>query len=346
MKQLDVISYRKINESFCRRMVCRIGIDCGFFVEMNYMINAMLYCLAHNIRFQLYSDDANFGTGIGWREYFMPFCEEVHESFHKKYNFHNPPSWRRIMKACRKQNSIGPIAWKLKSIHKTIIGHLIALGVYHEYVLFTQDVSAEPDLQYDIPELGIKCGYYEAYGSLARMIWRFQPDMLYQKIRYKDKLNLPSHYDGIHIRGGDKSMETELICGTRIMQVLNPNPGSCEFILTDDYRQFQELRANYPHIQFLTLCQPEERGYLHKAFTQKSPKSKKEAIIRLIISVDFLLNSRSFIGSITTGPSVFIMKQRMDDPFVQAVDCPKADMTSSLSLTIDARAAISKRNMQ
>ena len=54
-------------------MVYHVGVDCGLFVEINYMVNAMLYCLARRIRFQLYSDDANFGTGIGWREYFLPF---------------------------------------------------------------------------------------------------------------------------------------------------------------------------------------------------------------------------------------------------------------------------------
>jgi hypothetical protein len=56
---------------------------------------------------------------------------------------------------------------------------------------------------------------------------------------------------------------------------------------------------------------------------------------------DFLLNSRSFVGSITTGPSVFIMKLRVDDPHMQAVDCPQDRLASSLSQTIDARATIS-----
>jgi len=38
MMQLNVFSYRKVNESFHRRMVYHIGVDCGLFVEMNYMI--------------------------------------------------------------------------------------------------------------------------------------------------------------------------------------------------------------------------------------------------------------------------------------------------------------------
>ena len=83
---LDISTYQKINNSFRKRLIYHSGVDCGFFVEMNYMINAMLYCLAKGYRFQLYSEDANYGMGKGWTEYFTPFCEEVHESFHHKYN--------------------------------------------------------------------------------------------------------------------------------------------------------------------------------------------------------------------------------------------------------------------
>lgn len=344
--ELSVSSYRVVNESFRKRMVCHIGIDCGFFVEMNYMVNAMLYCLAHRIKFQIYSEDANFGTGVGWTEYFLPFCDEVHESFHKQYNFHRPPSWHRILKGCRKQKSVGLIRWKVKSVLKTIVGRLIAFGVYKELVLFAQDVSYEPDKQYHIPELGINCSYYEAYGLLAKMVWKFQPSIQRQKACYIDRLALPPLYDGIHIRGGDKVTETELISGTRIMQMQKPKDGTCVFVLTDDYRQYQKLHDEYPQVQFLTLCQPEEKGYLHKAFGQKSPQSRQKAIIRLIVSADVLLASRSFMGSITTGPSVFIMKLRLDDPLVQAVDCPKKDLASSLSLPIGNRAAISKKNLR
>ena len=343
---MEINDYRKVNESFRRILIYHVGVDCGLFVEINYMVNAMLYCLARRIRFQLYSDDANFGTGEGWREYFLPFCEEVHEPFHRQYNFHRPPSWRRILKLCRRQKTLGPIVWKLKSILKTIKGRVIALLTYREYVLFAQDVPDNPDHHYCISELGINGCYYEAYGILARMIWRLQPDILYQAAILKDKLLLPSLYDGIHIRGGDKITETELINGMRMMQILHPKSGSCVFVLTDDYRQYQDLQANYPDVRFLTLCQPEERGYLHKAFSQKSLKNRHKAIIRLLISVDLLLHSRSFVGSITTGPSAFVLKQRAADPHVQAVDCPKEDLSSSLSLTIDLRAAISKKNLK
>jgi len=342
-KELDSTLYRKLNESFRKRLICHIGVDCGFFVEMNYMVNAMLYCLDHRIRFQLYSEDANFGTGVGWEEFFLPFCEEVHEPFHKKYNFHRLPSWRRILKSCSKLKSVGPVVWKLKSYIKTITGRLIAYRIYKEYVLFEQDVRIDTNRQYIIPELGINASYYELYGLLAKMVWKFQPVILHSKEVYIKMLSLPLQYDGIHIRGGDKETETELIGGQQIMKMLNPKDNSTVFILTDDYRHIQNLQANYPYVQFLTLCQPEERGYHHKDFCKQSPENRKDAIVRLIISVDLQLKCHSFVGSITTGPSVFVMKLRVDDPLVQAVDCPKEDLASSLSLTIDTRAAISKK---
>ena len=306
----------------------------------------MLHCLAHHIRFQLYSDDANFGTGTGWTEYFLPFCEEVHEPFHQRYNFHRLPSWRRVLKLCRRQKSVGPIAWKVKSVQKTVMGHLIAFLTYKEWVLLGQDVPSFTQQHYRIPELGIDGSYTDAYSLLARMIWNLQPDILHQEAIYRNRLKIPKDMSGIHLRGGDKSRETKLISAQRIMQVLNPKKGVCVFILTDDYRMFQKLQADYPQLRLVTLCQPKETGYHHREFCKLTPQKRKEAIIRLLISVNLLLDRRSFVGSITTGPSVFVMKLRADDPLVQAVDCPKEKLASTLSLTIDARAAISKKYMQ
>lgn len=343
MKQLDLTSYRRVNETFRRRMVCRIGVDCGFFVEMNYMIDAMLYCLKHQIRFQLYSDDANFGTGTGWREYFLPFCEEVHEPFHRKFNFHRPPSWRRIINGCRKQKSIRPFVWKIKSILKTMIGRLVSFWVYKEYVLLGQDATLLPDSHYCIPALDMDCSYAEAYGLLARMVFRFCPDIVRHEAVDRERLVLPPIYEAVHIRGGDKRTETELISGEHIMQVLHPENDACVFVLTDDYRLFQRLQKDYPKLRLVTLCQTDELGYHHRDFCQLSPDKRKEAIIRLLVSVQLLLGSRSFVGSITTGPSVFVMKLRADDSFVLAVDCPQECLTSSLSQPIDVRTTLSKK---
>ena len=329
--------YRELNESFRRRLIYHVGVDCGLFVELNYLINAMLYCLAHQIRLEIYAEDANFGTGIGWREYFVPFCEEVNEPFHRRYNFHRVPSWKRILR----KRSPRFVAWKLKTAAKTLFGHGLAFIYYGERVFLSQDIPDDHDAYYCIPALGINGDYTEAYAAVARMIWQFQPELSTQAERIRTVLGLPPDYASVHIRGGDKRKEATLIDSRRIIEKLGVSAGSWVFVLTDDYRLLESARSDFPELHFASLCQPTEHGYDHQAFCKSDSQQKREAITRLILSVDLLFRSHSFVGSITTGPSVFVMKTRGGDPRVEAVDCPASLLREALSLTIDRRAAIS-----
>ena len=351
---MDIAQYRKVNETFRKRLVYHVGKDSGFFVELNYMLHAMLYCLDHRLQFQMYSEDANFGTGTGWTEYFLPFCPEVHEAFHRRYNFHRLPSWKRIMKKTLRERSLRFVVWKLKSLLLTIIGRAKAFRAYGENVLLGQDVATVPASYYHVPELGIDGDYYQAYRTLAMMLWRLRPEIVEQEAAIRQSLHLPSRYAGIQIRGGDKNTETSLISGESIVKALLHHPSplaphlsplttlpSPIFVLTDDIRLLEAVEAQFPQLHFVSLCRPDDRGYHHRAFCQTDPQQKKEAIVRLLISVDILLRSHTFVGSITTGPSVFVMKVRPDDAAVIAVDCPKPQMKAALTLTVERRAAIS-----
>lgn len=150
MKHWESKDYQKVNESFRCRLVYHVGKEYGFFVELNYMLNAMIYCLSRRIQFQIYSTDANFGTGIGWTEYFQPFCKEVHEAYHAKYNFHRPPSWKQVLKEVLKQHSLKMGGWKTKMIVKTMVGRIIGLWTYHEKVLLSQDIQLRTDRHFSI----------------------------------------------------------------------------------------------------------------------------------------------------------------------------------------------------
>lgn len=340
---MGINEYRKVNESFRRRLVYHVGKDRGFFVELNYMLNAMIYCLVHRIQFQIYSADANFGTGTGWTEYFLPFCQEVHESYHAKYNFHRPPSWKCILKRVIRRRSLKPFAWKAKTILQTLAGRMIGLWVYHEKVLLGQDVQIRTDRRFSIPELGIEGDYYHFYGILARMVWRPQSALQQQMADARLRLSLTRMYSGVQIRRGDKVSESRLISGWQFIRALHPKDGECIFVLTDCYLEYEKVRNEFPQLCFVTLCQPEETGYYHQEFVRLPPQVKKEAIIRLLVSVDILLHSQAFVGTVTSGPSVFLMKVRLEDPNVGAVDCPRTMLLSCLSLNIDDRAVISQR---
>ena len=343
MKQLEISDYRRVNESFHKILTYHVGIDSGFFVELNYMINAMLYCLSNGYRFQLYSEDANFGTGKGWTEYFVPFCEEVHESFHHKYNLHRPPQWRRILRNTIRTRTLSFIIWKLKFMLKSLIGHWQAYRAYGEYVRLSQDVAHEPDKYYHIPVLGISCSYTEAYAMLARIIWQPQPEVQQEMNDARLHLSLPEVYSGVQIWEANKMSGARLISGWQIIQALHPQDGECIFALADNYQQLEIVRNEFQKLRIVSLCQPQETGYHHQAFEHLSPQEKKESIIRLLISVDILLQCCAFVGTITSGPSVFLLKVRADDPCVTAIDCPQDMLPDCLTLNIDERAAISRR---
>ena len=83
--------YKKINNSYDKIAIDRVGINAGFFSEYSSMIDVFLYCLEHQICFKLYSKNANFGYESGWTDYFKPFCEEVGDEFHQYCNFHSRP---------------------------------------------------------------------------------------------------------------------------------------------------------------------------------------------------------------------------------------------------------------
>ncbi|MBQ4276686.1 MAG: hypothetical protein II750_01110 [Bacteroidaceae bacterium] len=196
-----------------------------------------------------------------------------------------------------------------------------------------------------LAELNIDGDYYHAYSQLAQMIWHFQPHIIHRQSIAMQSLNMPPRYSGIQIRGGDKATEALLIDGCTMVERLATRDGDNIFVLTDDIRLLDDVRRNYPSLHFFSLCQPTDTGYNHQSFCHSDPNTKHAAITRLLLSVDILLRSHTFVGSITTGPSVFIMKVRHNDHTTKAIDCPTTLLPSALHQLIDIRSEISRQTM-
>ena len=49
--------------------------------------------------------------------------------------------------------------------------------------------------------------------------------------------------------------------GWRIIQALHPQDGDCIFILTDNYLELERVRSEFPKLNIVSLCQPNETGY-------------------------------------------------------------------------------------
>lgn len=338
---MDLKLYKKINASYKKTLIFHLGCNAGFFTEYTYMINAMLFCLQNRIRFVLYSSDANFGTGVGWNEFFQPFCEEDLSGFHHKFNYHRVPSWKTIIKASIKKHSLKFVLWKSKSLLLDIWAKIYSMFLYHKNILLTQDIRFNPDVYFNFPDVGLKGDYLSVFGEVSKMVWQFNNFMSDYSENAKQQLALPTLYSACQIRGGDKITETRLIPQTIYMEPIKKAGLQTVFVLTDDYRILSSIEEENAGFDWKTLCQPEEKGYDHKKFCSSDADFRRNSIAKLLTSVQILMEAQAFIGSITCGPSVFLLKLKY--PNGEVIDCSRKDLKKALTLDITHRGSIAQK---
>lgn len=110
------------------------------------------------------------------------------------------------------------------------------------------------------------------------------------------------------------------------------------FVLTDDYRLFEKIQALAPDIHWYTLCSPEEKGYINNVFTKTIKERKQKQMVRFLCSMQILMESSLFIGSITTSPSLFLLKNFYPD--IHPADCPPEIFQQTFSYTMAERGKI------
>lgn len=331
--------YKKLNDSFDTVMVYRMGIDAGFFTEYAKMIRAMLYCLQHHIKFKLYTKDANFSYQNGWTDFFVPFTEEVNDDFHQIYNRHRTPSWQRTFKECLKRKNISMIIWKLKVALQGFIGHCIGWKLYGKWTLMNQDASFDPNNCYCIPELEINGGYRQAFSRMIDITWELNEDTKKLTESLKKELNLPLHYIGMQARGGDKIIEMDLMKTETYFDILD---STCQkegiqnvFLLTDDYTIYKELLDTCPQIKWFTLCTEKEKGYVNREFSHAAKELKETRMKRFLVSMQILMEAEHFIGTITTGPCMFLFKYMY--PHITVMDYDKDKLDEIIGTPIEKR---------
>ncbi|NDV63724.1 hypothetical protein [Bacteroides sp. 224] len=336
-------SYKVLNQSFRKVLIYHVGIDAGFFAEYSYMVSAILYCLQHKIQFKLYSADANFGYDKGWNDYFIPFCEEVNEAFHHTYNTHAIPSWKEIIRRSFKQKNCALLKWKFKHVYRTFIGTILAIVTYKEKVRLNHHIKFNPNQHFYISELGIDGDYMHAFSKITEIVWRFNQNTAIKCRKLIEDLQLPLHYAGCQIRGGDKITETELIPSDYYIRIIKEKSEErTVFVLTDDYRIFQHLQKSWPEINWFTLCAANEQGYVNSEFTKTNSQKKEMQMMRFLSSMQILIDASFFVGSITTGPSLFLLRIH---PHAYPVDCSVEDISKIIAAPIAIRSKLSTQYM-
>ncbi len=338
--------YRKVNESFNKKLVFRIGIDAGFFAEFKYLVHAVIYCLEHEIQLQLYSHGANFGWSKGWQDYFLPFCNEVYDAYHSRLNVHSLQDLRTLRSLNPNVSAASLLKWKLKTAVNNKLCRIENFMTYGAGVLSTSDIP--PHLvrnRISIPRLGLEGNYLEVFRDIASMIWRFNPDTQKAVDSHLESLALPEHYAATQIRGGDKVTEVELYEPSLFVKALTENTDLRDvLLLTDDYSILERMRTYYPQFRWFSLCSPEEKGYYNNSFTHTAANAKRKQMERFLAQIDGMTRADFFTGSIAVGPSLFLLEILY--PRGKAIDCEPQQLARAAQLSIPERDKVARDFLQ
>lgn len=147
--------WRKLNASFKKKLVYRLGDSAGLFSEINNMFFAMVWALDNKVRFELCSQRSNLGDE-GWNGFFEPFTGEKCSAFLVRNN-------RRFVSDIKGYDKKKVMAGKKKE----------------KIDFLTQDIfkrffenRAFAEKAFDFPELGIAGGSFAAAAGLARAFYR------------------------------------------------------------------------------------------------------------------------------------------------------------------------------
>lgn len=282
--------YQRLNSSFAKKLIYRINSGGGFYSEYNNILPAMLYCLTHKIRFVMSSTPGPLTYEKGWEDYFLPFCEEDNDERINRYNT------RRYKKHFLK-SVIYNTFLKFSSPYKYVTNH-VWVRMHKKKFLFGN---------FEIKELGIDGNILDACNKLHSIVYRYTPSVEKLIRETKETLNLPLKYAGMHVRGGDKIREAEILSPDHYMSELKKR-SECKdvFVLTDDYRLFSHLEEGYKDYRFYTTCSKEETGYFMDDLNTQDKKIRYLKYITLLVAMDVLKNAEISIGTLSANPGLFL----------------------------------------
>ena len=264
------------------------------------MILAMLLCLKHRIRFELYSDHTHFALRDGWNDFFQPFGSVNTQRINKDYNLRpyiiDISTERKLQKTIKYHYITG-----LYKVFSKVDYLTQDLWSFHRDVNFAQATFTVPELGWqDQPLLAAT---QQFIGSL----WKY--NFASQEIvnHHIATIPLPPDYISLHVRAGDKFTETGMFDFSEYMVPAERFSANKQaFVFTDDYTVVEQLQAQYPAWHFTTLCAPTERGYFHRDFVKQDKQFKYQQHLKLFANLDICARSSKFIGTYSSNPGMYM----------------------------------------
>lgn len=284
---------------FKRELIFHIGQDAGFYSEFNNMVLAIIYCIHQEIKFRLFSADANFSVRKGWEDYFLPFCPDTRCRIHTyvNYRYAEPYKSRRII---------------LVRIYKGIFRHsFLTFELWDKIrdLAFDLDESHLTDNQ--LPEnraINGKVRYIQTVApEIISGIYRFNALAGEEVKKRKESISFTGEYIGFHMRAGDKIREHQLPELSSYIEKANRiSDIRAGFIYTDDYRLFRKVCEKYPDWYFQTLTGQEQKGYVHEDFLALGPEQKRKRMIEMFASVELLSEARYIVCTYSSNIGMFL----------------------------------------
>lgn len=280
--------YKRLNESYNRRLIHHFGTGNGFYSELNSLLFSTLFCLQNKLRMELYSKDASFTFGNGWTEFFEPFCPEFKNDFIGKrisrdyINNHRDKHICYLYKIFTRNDILNDIYWYCRS------------GWFEHS-------------HFQIPELGINGDILQAMKVIIPIVYRFNANYTLIIDKFIKDLNLPDKYISLHVRAGDKITERKLINPQAYLEKAKEY-SDCHnvFVATDDYRVFEQLRDNNPEYIFYTSTSSEDKGNNTELFFATSHENIRRNLVEMFSSIEIFLKSELFIGTYSSNPGLFV----------------------------------------
>lgn len=282
--------YNEINGSFNKRLIYHVGSYAGFHSEVDAMMQIILYCYKHQIKFILYADDANFAGGHGWKEFFEPFVEENHNPLNQKFNI--------------RHYSSNPIF----SIFEKVGAYILKKKEKVDYL--TQDVFRTAIAKkisttevIDWKEFDINGPTFYEFGKIADFALRYNEKTKIEVSKIINSLNLPESFYSVQLRGGDKLGEKGVV--NNIKTVVNRINNYCNtidniFVFSDDYRYVEEITKLLPNTTIYTLCDPNDKGYDNVKFNKTDWSYKRNKMVNLFAMIDVCFKSKVHFGNATS----------------------------------------------
>jgi hypothetical protein len=281
---LDLIAHRNIplldrylavNQSYSSPFVFKLT-QRGFFSEVNNLLNAVLYGLAKRRR--LIVDESGF-EGQNWTDFFTASLPTAPSSLINTV----PKEW--FVDGVKHQGFYLIRKWAIRR---------------HERFPFLW-----------LPEIGLGGTVFRVQRSIARMLTtpRHPHDI-------PSELKRP--FAAFHIRRGDKVggyvingqviREGDDIASSVYVDLLNRKAPEVRsiFVMTDDYRCVEEVKAAATGRIVHAFCLPSERGYQQDEFSALDAGQKRTSLKRLVAEANIATMSDLFIGAFKSNVGRFV----------------------------------------